>query len=80
MGPAPLTHTEIAAWQGLTGAEMEPWEVTALIRLSFDYLSESQAAADPKKDAPEENSGDGKMVRAILAFEAAQQFLNNGAG
>lgn len=50
MGEGPLTHSEIEAWQGNTGVELEPWEATFLRRLSIDYLSESHKAE--KVDAP----------------------------
>jgi hypothetical protein len=44
MGPVPLSHTELAAWQANTGIELAAWEVRALRRLSSDYLAASHAA------------------------------------
>lgn len=41
-GESPLTHGEILAWQQLQGIELQPWETRILIRLSFDYLVQSQ--------------------------------------
>lgn len=47
MGPVPLSHSELAAWQGNTGIELSAWEAKALRRLSMDYLSASNAAQEP---------------------------------
>ena len=44
MGESPLTHEELRAWQENTGIELQPWEVRLLLRLSRDYLTESQNA------------------------------------
>lgn len=41
MGPGPLTHTEMRAWQRNTGIRLQPWEARLLRRLSMDYLAES---------------------------------------
>ena len=51
-GPAPLPHTEILAWQRTSGLNLQPWETAALRRLSMDYLSESQLASKPDRQAP----------------------------
>lgn len=47
MGPVPLTHSELAAWQSNTGIELNAWEARALRRLSMDYLAASNAATAP---------------------------------
>jgi len=52
MGIIPLTHSEIAAWQANTGAELEAWQAQALRRLSHDYVSMSQKAESETCTAP----------------------------
>lgn len=44
MGPVPLSHLELQAWQANTGVELQAWEARALRRLSQDYLAASNAA------------------------------------
>lgn len=56
-GEAPITHTEMRAWQENVGIELESWEARMLKRLSGDYLGESHIATKidckaPCKDAP----------------------------
>lgn len=50
MGPAPLTHVELVAWQWDVGIRLEPWEARFLHRLSCEYIAESQKAE--ARDAP----------------------------
>lgn len=50
VGEAPISHTELMAWQGNTGVELQAWEARTLHRVSREYLSEKQAAV--KHDAP----------------------------
>lgn len=38
MGEAPLTWQEIAAWEGRTGIELEPWESRTVRAMSEAYL------------------------------------------
>lgn len=52
MGPAVLSHSEIAAWCQLTGLELSAWEARTLRSLSRAYLNEMQEAEDPKRRAP----------------------------
>lgn len=52
MGPAPITHEEICAWQALTGIELNPWEVRSLRRLSREYIGEMQRAEKIDAKAP----------------------------
>lgn len=49
MGEGPLTHEALRAWMHNTGVRRSPWECRVLIRLSFEYLFEKQAAE--KRDA-----------------------------
>jgi hypothetical protein len=52
MGPAPLTHSEIRAWQENSRMPLTSWEARMLRVLSREYLSESLAADDPKRPPP----------------------------
>ena len=52
MGPAPLSHQEIAAWQANTGIELSSWETRTLRSLSVAYLNESHEAKKPVRPAP----------------------------
>lgn len=52
MGPAPLSFSELSAWQSQVGIELQPWEVRLLRRLSLDYLLALQKAKDPACPAP----------------------------
>lgn len=61
MGPAPLSHLDLRAWQDNCGVPLQPWEVRALRRLSVDYTAAAQAAADPDAPAP--------YVPAVLSDE-----------
>ena len=54
MGPSPLTQEEIRAWQEnniLPFAELQPWEVTVVRKLSFAWIEMSSKAEEP--DCPE---------------------------
>lgn len=52
MGPVPLSWSELATWQGVTGVELTPWEVQTVRRLSAEYISTQQAAEDPSMPPP----------------------------
>lgn len=52
MGPAPITHLEIRAWQENTGKRLTPWEARTLRHLSREYVGELVAASDPSRPAP----------------------------
>lgn len=73
MGPVPLSHSELAAWQANTGIELNAWEARALRRLSMDYLAASNAATAPDcppfytdKPATEQRVAVSNAVRNIL--------------
>lgn len=44
MGPTALTYQEIAAWQRVTGIELQPCEAQWLRRLSSEWIGEQQQA------------------------------------
>jgi len=52
MGPVPLTHADIAAWQANTGVELTAWEARTLRGLSMDWVGMLQTAAQPDCAAP----------------------------
>ncbi len=52
MGAGPITHEEIRAWQANTGVELQPWQIRALRRMSFDYLGEAHEAEKADRRAP----------------------------
>lgn len=52
MGPAPIGHAEIEAWQGNTGIELTAWEARTLRRLSLDYIAASRQAEEPGCQPP----------------------------
>jgi hypothetical protein len=47
MGNVPLTFAEIHAWQSLAGADLQPWEVRTLRRMSIAYCSQAQESTRP---------------------------------
>lgn len=52
MGPVPLPHTEIQAWQHNTGIELNAWEASTLRALSRDYVAQLQASTAADEPAP----------------------------
>lgn len=52
MGPVPLSHAEISAWQHNTGIALDAWEARTLRALSLIYLGESQRATALDHPAP----------------------------
>lgn len=52
MGAAPLTQSEIAAWQANTGIDLSAWEARTIRRLSSEFLYELQAATDRLRRPP----------------------------
>lgn len=52
MGPVPLSWSELATWQTVTGIELTPWEAQTVRRLSAEYVTTQQAAEDPGMPPP----------------------------
>lgn len=80
MGPVPLSHLELAAWQANTGIELEAWEARALRRLSIEYVSASNAAQPfdappPYVEAPvhEQRAAVSRAVGDIFGSRARRQ-------
>lgn len=80
MGPVPLSHSEIAAWQQNTGIELAAWEARAIRTLSSDYLVASNAAdahdcppyyIERLSDRPQDDGAIDKLIAAIFADRIA---------
>lgn len=52
MGPLPLSHQEIEAWQRNTGIELTSWEAAMIHKLSREYLAMSHDAVSPMCPPP----------------------------
>jgi hypothetical protein len=52
MGEAPITFSEIDAWQHVTGIRVNAWEGRMLRRLSGAYAAERAKGVDIKRPAP----------------------------
>lgn len=52
LGPAPLTHQELAAWQWNMRRRLQPWEISMLRRLSVQWIVEAQRAEEPDCPPP----------------------------
>jgi len=52
MGPVPIDHRELRAWQDNTGHALAAWESVVLRRLSVEWLAESRLAEQPDRPAP----------------------------
>lgn len=46
MGTVALSWSTIAAWSGMTGVRLCPWEARTIRRLSVEYLAEGRRAED----------------------------------
>ena len=49
MGAVPLTASEIAAWAGLSGCALTPWEFGMVSRMSAAFCAGSRAKRAPYK-------------------------------
>lgn len=47
MVEAPIGWPDMAAWQGLTGIELDPWEARTIRRMSSAFISQRQDAKKP---------------------------------
>lgn len=71
MGPAPLSNTEIRAWQSNTGIILSPWEARFIRRLSIDYLSQSHDAEESTCPAPWNDS----QLRGALVAKSLRESI-----
>lgn len=70
MGESPITHAELRSWQYNTGIELNSWEVRTVVRLSREYLSESQKAKIPTAPAPWVDAPYTKLLAALKLQQA----------
>jgi hypothetical protein len=52
MGPAPISHADIAAWQANTGVELTAWESRTVRKLSSEYVAMMGIAKESDCPAP----------------------------
>ena len=76
MGQMALTHDNLAACQSNTGIELSEWEAETLVRLSREYLGESNAASKHDRKPPYQ-SADGARLRAYQMQQKMQTFLRD---
>lgn len=81
MGSGPIEWRDIAAWQGVNGVEMLPWEAAALRLMSKAYLMQFHDSEKPDCPAPwsvrvpsaDHREAVARKVRnAFMAFSIAQ--------
>lgn len=76
IGPAgndgALSWQEMAAWERLTGIELDPWEATTLRRLSIQYLNMKHEAKEPGCPPP---WGDDEQRQVDTSFAAMMKAL-----
>ncbi|WP_165913229.1 hypothetical protein [Novosphingobium sp. ST904] len=75
IGPAapggdPLGWRDLAAWQDITGIELEPWEGRLIRRLSTDFVSQRHKAE--KADCPPPYTGIEDDIPAMRQRVSAQ--------
>jgi peptidoglycan hydrolase-like protein with peptidoglycan-binding domain len=79
MGPTPLTHSDIVAWQANTGVELTAWEARTLRALSVDWIASSHDATQPDCAAPwvelqaDTRERVAERVRSLFGARARQQ-------
>lgn len=62
MGESPIGWQDIAAWEHLTGIELDVWEARTIRRLSLAFLSQRQKAEKP--DCPEPMLDEAEVAQA----------------
>ena len=72
-GPAPLSETEIAAWQTNRRVTLTAWETRSLRELSRVYIAEMYRAETPDA-APPYVEDDVEMMRARVAAKVEEFF------
>lgn len=74
VGDRSLGYVDLAAWQAISGIELEPWEARTLRRLSGEWLGQSakarQAACPPPFNGDREAARD-KVTSQFAAMMAA---------
>lgn len=77
MGPAVLSHTELAAWQANTGIVLDAWEVRTLRTLSSVYLHSASEAEDGACKPPFVRDVQQEQQRQSIDLRASMRALVN---
>ena len=70
LGPAPLTHVELRAWQADMAIELSPFEAQTLRRLSRVWITHAQRSEAADCPAPYGYTGPGRAAVAKKIDEA----------
>jgi hypothetical protein len=70
MGAAPISYSELLAWQQMSGIDLSPWEAETLRAMSRAYVGESQRALardcpPPFGDSPYNPNADQALDRFL---------------
>jgi hypothetical protein len=76
MGNAPLSHSEIRAWQDNTGTVLNAWEARLLRGLSRAYLGAVSDAEQPNCPPPWGDSRDAANIHQAELQRKIDTFLN----
>lgn len=79
MGPVPITHADIAHWQGNTGITLNTWEARSLRRLSREYVGACADAQEPDAPPPYLPADGVARRRGAVARSVAAMFGNRAA-
>lgn len=71
MGEAPIGWQEMAAWQAVTGIELEGWEARALRSMSLAYLAQKHDGKKPDCPAPYQGEN---AIDPTVRDRVAEQF------
>jgi hypothetical protein len=77
MGPAPLSHLELLAYQVNMGIRLQPREIRALRKLSAQWIAMSHEAEDPMCPPPWSPAPTPDRLRRVAASLRAE--LSGGA-
>lgn len=79
MGPVPITHADIAHWQGNTGIILNAWEARTLRRLSREYVGACIDAQEPDALPPYLPAEAVARRRAAVARNVAAALSGRGS-
>lgn len=66
MVDAPLSHSEIDAWQRNTGIELDAWEARTIRRMSRDYVNEAHRASERDCPSPWADASYAKPTASLI--------------
>lgn len=73
MGPVPIGWQDMAAWERLTGNELDPWEARTIRRLSQAYVAQAYEAENlncPEPRLAEEKQAEARREKVTQQFSA----------